>query len=412
MADATQYNPQVAFRIKVSKVYQLTAEGANPATYRLSYTVEGINDLGAMATPLTTYYLIDYIGVPFTILTVSSGTLDVEDSFRTKECPVSNENGLIYKSVGDGTAPFLSPSSLQFLHPLAIFNINKWNLDILWDSKQNKNIGIYVMPTLTKNGDGTVTVGTDGIITFNTIIDGSGASMKLNCTVGNTLTPTNNAVSYIYADYNNGSPIYAITSNSIQFFTNAKYVPIVRVTRIDSTILHFEEYGEYGILLSNKQLFKDIALNGSQRQLGLALSTAATRISTVSSGISWFAVKYYNLAENKSGTSGTMYEYYLVSGVWNKSLVTAYDSSYYSDGTDRQSLLPNKWVSKYFFRDNGDDNEVYYVHGDSYAKEIDCYNEIIPSVTTSITSHSIYVGKIVIQQGSTNGIAYPRIWGN
>jgi len=132
MADATLYNPSVAFRIKISKVYQLTEVGTDPATYRLSYTVEGLNDLGAMDTVLTSYYLVDYIGVYFSILVVGSGTLDVEDSFRTGECPTSNENAIIAKSVGAGDAPFLSPSSLQFLHPLAKDNINRWNLDILW----------------------------------------------------------------------------------------------------------------------------------------------------------------------------------------------------------------------------------------------------------------------------------------
>lgn len=138
MADATQYNPQVGFRIKITKVFQLTPEGVNPATYRLSYTVEGINDLGAMAAVLTSYFLVDYIGTYFTILAVGSGTLDVEDSFRTGECPITNENAIIEKSVGDGLSPFLSAASLQFLHPLAKDNINKWNLDILWKHSGGK----------------------------------------------------------------------------------------------------------------------------------------------------------------------------------------------------------------------------------------------------------------------------------
>jgi hypothetical protein len=141
MADATQYNPQVSFRIKISKVFLLTAEGVNPSTYRLSYAVEGLNDLGAMETVLTSYFLVDYIGIYFTILAIGSGTLDVEDSFRLGECPCSNSNAIIEKSVGDGLAPFLAPSSLQFLHPLAKDNINRWNLDILWKNGGGDPLG-------------------------------------------------------------------------------------------------------------------------------------------------------------------------------------------------------------------------------------------------------------------------------
>lgn len=271
-------------------------------------------------------------------------------------------------------------------------------------------IGVVTLPTLTKNGDGTVTVGGDGIITFNTLSDGTGNNVRLACLTGATLIPIDNSVSYLYCDYNNGNPIYAIASNPLLFLSDATHMPVVRVIRIDGTVLHFEEYNQYGTQLANKQLFKDVSLNGAQRWTGLTISTSATRISSVSAGSAWFGVQYYNMPINTAGSLGVLYEYYLVGGVWSKSIVTSYDASYYSDGNNRQTLLPNKWVAKYFFRDVGDDNEVYYIHGNSYTKDIDAYNEALPVHPIVVSAHSIYVGKIVIQEGSINGIAYPRVW--
>lgn len=275
--------------------------------------------------------------------------------------------------------------------------------------KLPNSFGVVTLPTLTKNGDGTVTVGTDGVCIFNTSNDGTGTNVKLSCSTGNTLTPTDGTVNYIYADYNSGTPIYAITSTNTGFLTMMTQVPIVRVTR-EGTILHFEEYDEYGTQCAYKNTYKDVVLRGAERQSGLVLSTAATRVSTVSSGTAWFSIKLYSMAENKAGTSGTLYQYYLTAGVWSRSLVTEYDSDYYSDGTNRQTLNNNKWVSKYFWRDIGDDNEVYYIHGNEYNTQSDALNELVPTAPSVMTSHSLYVGKIVIQKGATNGTAYPRVW--
>ena len=54
---------------------------------------------------------------------------------------------------------------------------------------------------------------------------------------------------------------------------------------------------------------------------------------------------------------------------------------------------------------------MYYIHGDEYTSQTLAQNEILPTVPVAISSHAIYVGKIVIQQNATLGVAYPRSWG-
>lgn len=272
------------------------------------------------------------------------------------------------------------------------------------------DIGIVAMPTHTKNIDGTVTLGNDGVFNFSETVDGSGALIELPIETEVTLSLTDNTVNFIYADYNNGSPIYAVDTNNLFFLTDFTKIPVLRTTR-EGTTIHFKEYDLYGMLLAYKIMIKDILINGARRYTGLVLSTAATRISTVSSGSGFFGVQFYpTITQNVAGSAGLLYEYYLVAGVWNKILRTSYDSSYYSDGTNRQSLNSNKFVAKYFWRDMGDDNEVYFIHGNEYVKESDAINELVPMAPSVMTYHSIYVGKIVIQQGTTNGTAFPRQW--
>ena len=273
------------------------------------------------------------------------------------------------------------------------------------------NYGVYTLPTLTKNGDGSITIGTDGVISFCKEADGRGDIVKLDCTTGNTLTLVDGTVNYIYCDYNGGSPVYASLLTPITFLSNATYSPVVRVTR-EGNVTHFEEYDEYGLMLSNKALFKDISLNQFERQSGLMLGVEDNMIASISSGIAWFGVQYWSVSELSSGTIGDMYEYYPVGGVWTKSApLNAFDNTYYSNGTDRLSLGNNKYVCKYFFRDIGSDAEMYFIHGSQYNSVSEALGEIVPSSPSVMSSHSIYVGKIIIKEGETLGVAYPRDWG-
>lgn len=293
----------------------------------------------------------------------------------------------------------------------ALRDVNLGNRNIA-STQQNLpiNVGVVVMPTHVKNGDGTITLGSNGTYNFAKSADGSTGIAQKIVVSGTTITLTDQSVNFVYVDYNGGNPVYATSLDNMIFKDDFTKVPVIRATR-EGTAVHFEEYDLYGLLLANKLMVKDVYLNGGRRLSGLILSTAATRISTISAGSSVFAVQYYdNMAANIAGTAGSLYEYYLSSGVWNRSLVTSYDAIYYSDGTNRQLLGNNKWVAKYYFRDIGDDNEAYYVHGHEQGNKSDAINELIPAVPPIMAAHSVYVGKIVIEKNALNGTAYPRVW--
>jgi len=174
--------------------------------------------------------------------------------------------------------------------------------------------GVVTLPTITRVGDGTITIGGDGIITFNTEPSGKGRNKSFS-PPSITLTPTNNAVSCVYASYNNGNPVYAITTDTYQFLTNFTLVPITRLTREDNKV-HLAEYDEYGVLLANKMNYKDIILNSFSRQSGLILSTSEGRISTVTAGKAVISVQWWDMPINIAGSQGELYRYYKIGGVW------------------------------------------------------------------------------------------------
>lgn len=299
--------------------------------------------------------------------------------------------------------------------PHAIFvgyGLSNLNGVILLDIQLNAyigNVGFVSLPTYTDNGNGTITMSVIGYANFLTSLDGNGLLVKMKTPISSPLSLTDNNVNYVYVNYNNGVPTWEVTTSPSLFLSCADCVPAYRVIR-EGNELHVMNYDTPGTNLDVKMFFKDIALHGIERQTGLTLSTAATRVSTISAGSAWFGVTLNVLAENKAGVTGQLYQYYLSSGNWLNSLVTEYDSTYYSDGTNRQSLTAGKWVAKYFFMGVEADNDAYYIHGNQYNTSAEALSESLPTPPLAVTAHAIYVGKIVIQQGATNGTAHPRLW--
>jgi hypothetical protein len=134
---AAKYNPQTAWRTLAKDVFQLTRETINtPATYRLTVKAIDSNNPGAGSKDVG-YYLVDYMGVPFRIIAVSEGAVDVSDDFRAKRCPTSGQMAIIYQSVYGGRALYLSPDNFQHLHPGALANSHKYDVALLWANDPN-----------------------------------------------------------------------------------------------------------------------------------------------------------------------------------------------------------------------------------------------------------------------------------
>lgn len=274
---------------------------------------------------------------------------------------------------------------------------------------QNRATGIVTMPTITDNLDGSLSVGTNGVVIFSSNPSGDNHFKRIEVTNNATLSPPDQTQSYLYCFYNDDNPIYGILTNPVTFYFDARYPPIARIQR-DGNDLYIIEYGNYAVSGTNKTIIKDVFLNGIQRLSGLLLTTEINRIVTLSSGAIFLGVNLKSLAENKSGVTGLLKEYYLVNSVWNNSTVTNYDNSYYSDGINRIVLGVGKYVSKYFYRSVSNINVMFYVHGNQYNDINDCINETNQLAPSFIIQSAIYVGKIVIQKSATNGVAYQVDW--
>jgi hypothetical protein len=138
MTIASKYNPVVSWKTIAANVFKLTSETIDdPATYRVSVSVVNSNDIGA-GQKAVGYYLVDYIGIPYSIIDVDTNTVDVSDDFRTGKCPTAGQTAIIYKSVFSGRGLYLAPSNLIGLHPtLALANSHKYEMALIWGNDPN-----------------------------------------------------------------------------------------------------------------------------------------------------------------------------------------------------------------------------------------------------------------------------------
>ena len=132
MAIATQYKPTVAWRSIANKVVNVQRQTDSVlGLYKLEVEPIDTNDIGAGLLE-TNFYLMDFFGNSYLIVFVDGLEIIVEDSFRFGKNPTSGKNCIIYKSVGEGLAPYLAPIFYLFLHKTALHNSRRMELDILW----------------------------------------------------------------------------------------------------------------------------------------------------------------------------------------------------------------------------------------------------------------------------------------
>jgi len=137
MNTATKYEIKTAWRTLAKDVFQLTRETINdPATYRLTVAPVDTNNPGA-GTKEIGFCLVDFLGIPYSIIATGSTTIDVQDDFRTGFCPTCGQFAIVYQSVFNGRSLFLSPENFQHLHPMALNNSHKYDISLLWANDPN-----------------------------------------------------------------------------------------------------------------------------------------------------------------------------------------------------------------------------------------------------------------------------------
>jgi len=121
-----EHLPKVAWRTMVRDVVLLT-----DSTYQVTIAPLDINEPGAMTRTIGNY-LKDFEGHTFLIIDSTSTTIDVKDILDVGVGPRIDRQGIIYRSIGDGSSPFLAPVYYNHLDQTAKDYSRRIELSILW----------------------------------------------------------------------------------------------------------------------------------------------------------------------------------------------------------------------------------------------------------------------------------------
>lgn len=109
-----EYKPIIAWRTVIREAVMVSAETEYvPAIYQITVTPVDLTNPGASTSDkLVGDYVMDYLGHIYRIIEINVGgnsnRVKVSDDFRWQLSPINGKQGIVYRSVGEGTAPWLA----------------------------------------------------------------------------------------------------------------------------------------------------------------------------------------------------------------------------------------------------------------------------------------------------------------
>jgi hypothetical protein len=273
--------------------------------------------------------------------------------------------------------------------------------------------GVYTLPSGVSNGDGTYTIGT-GVYYLYHSVDGSGDIFTHTIT-GGTYTPTSNVPVYVVANYNGGSPILQlITDSSLINWTTIRCI-FTLYKNSANNFIDMYSWGEAAKANDVKVVnrFQNVtyfngSINNFVKQSGFELSDTGSGVLRIEGGILWNGITFNNLEAHQMGTSGHYMREWVYNGsAWLPTVVTAYDNMSYQGASGKLTLPDGHygviWVLKKISTVDALGNVAGYQFGtqgfDSVSEAISATIPTPSTMPSIFITFGILIGRIIFQKG-------------
>jgi hypothetical protein len=262
---------------------------------------------------------------------------------------------------------------------------------------------------ITDNVDGTVDIDAgEGFVRTTDSATGRLITFEWPATPG--LTMTDGAETYIYVDYNAGTPQVVLTGSSSNLDYNTEF-ELYEVVR-EGTVLHIADHQQKMINIPGmlqQYLYSKNKIERADAEGGLILGSSldTNRWVLMSAGRAWIKLDPLVMTSKDTdpGGGGDTFDSYLRDGGvgWNKSTGgTRWSNLYFDNDTGgTTTLTPNRYASQYFYIDA--DDELVHLYGQAqHVTLAGALDEAPPaSVPPRLESHSLLIGRIVFQRDDT-----------
>lgn len=262
--------------------------------------------------------------------------------------------------------------------------------------------GVTQLPTITNNGDGTISIGT-GSAALNSLSDGSGTTRNFLINSASLSVPVGiTDISYVVADYNSGNPVWMLVSGS-ENVDSIQRTRVYSVTHAVTGDMAWASWDEPGNLLANKLFERITETHGIVRTDGMTIGESGSRYVTVSSGSFWIGTNDATSEEFNSDSNALLLLYHSASA-YTSSVITQYVNDQVDNGTNLVTLDNNKYVVNYLYKSAMNKNRCMIMLSDEYAKLSDAQASQPPTVPGDLLEGGFLVGRAIYIYGGTTAI--------
>lgn len=269
-----------------------------------------------------------------------------------------------------------------------------------------RSSGIVVMPTITDNGDGSVTIG-EGQYSLYSNDEYYGFPSTYTIT-GNTFVLADNSPSYILADYNSGTPILTVvTSVPPPNTTDASRVPIFSAYRY-GTDVHYFDWDHLSLGLAEKLNQRLRRTDRFRIDDGLSLAELPTRVVSITSGTVWAGANLIPLDAITSASPETHF-YYHSAGNWTRTTISQYNNTQYDNGTNLVALTNSRYAVNWVYRSVQQSGSIYVVLGGGDYSLLQAQGSSEPVKPPEIATQAVLIGRIIVQQNASTATQIDRV---
>jgi hypothetical protein len=239
--------------------------------------------------------------------------------------------------------------------------------------------------------------------------DDLGELVSLNKTEELGFTLPDDALSYIYLDYNSGTPIVASTTDVFALQTDLHTrAPIGTVYRL-GTEVHISNVPANYADIQMKSAWRLFELYQRQRASGMLTSETGNRYLSITAGVLYFAHWRMQTAAVDTSAAGSFTTWYN-DGAWQATPgQTQIGNTQYNDYGTGLALVANSRYGVHWLYMH-DDGDVHVVYGQGSYTFLDATEADIPAnMPPAVVSSGILIAKIIVERDATNfdTIIYP-----
>lgn len=271
--------------------------------------------------------------------------------------------------------------------------------------------GLLADPTLTYLGGTQVQVGASTCL-IRSATDWSGPLVH-HVVPQSTLTLVNGAVNHIYAAYSGGSVAWASSTDRalLNVSTNQPAARVLMDTGLGG-VVYAVTFGAIGVSTPARMMLRTMRLEtpvGGKKISGLVVSEVATRKARISTGKAYCVLREITVPMLIQGDPGVVtYLWHHSAGVWTRTARSQYSNTEYDDGTNLQSLSPNRYAVNWVLALPSTGEIAIVLGGGNYTLS-QAQLSTLPVLPSALTEFFLPLGRIIVVNGGTTATQIDQI---